>query len=46
MEIVIKEIARLALRDADFFDLVAEELDLTDKELLKIRDSLEEEMGE
>lgn len=42
----IKEIARLALQNADFFDRVAEECDLSDKYLMELRDKLDKEMEE
>lgn len=35
------EVARLALCDADFFDLAAQEMDLSDEEMQRLRDSLE-----
>jgi hypothetical protein len=42
--IVIKEIARMALQDAELFDEVGVELDLSDSELITIRDFLQIEM--
>ena len=39
------EIARIALRDADLFDLIAQEMDLSDEEMMQLRDTLEEFMG-
>lgn len=35
------EIARHALKDADFFDGVADHLDISDEEMQKLRDALE-----
>lgn len=34
------EIARMALRDGDFFDDCAEEMDLSDAEMVALRDKL------
>lgn len=42
----IKEIARLALQDADFFDRIAEECDLSDEYLMDLRDKLQKDMEE
>lgn len=39
------EIARIALRDADLFDMAAEELALNDEEMLNLRDTLDQFMG-
>lgn len=40
------EVARIALRDADLFDMAAAEMDLTDEEMMRLRDTLEQFMGE
>jgi hypothetical protein len=42
----IKEIARLALQDGEFFDRIAEECDLSDEYLMGLRDKLEKDMEE
>ena len=39
------EVARIALRDADLFDMAAVEMDLTDEEMMRLRDTLEQFMG-
>ena len=39
------EIARYALKDADIFDEMAEKLDISDREMLHLRDQLESFMG-
>ena len=44
--IIILEAARIALADADTFDQIAEELDIEDEELSRLRDSLEKYMNE
>ncbi len=44
--IAILEAARIALADADTFDHIAEELDIEDEELSRLRDSLEKYMNE
>jgi len=40
------EIARFALRDADLFDQFAQEFDLSDEEMLRLRDTLDLFLGE
>lgn len=35
------EVARFALADADTFDYIAEELDLSDAELIRLRENLQ-----
>lgn len=42
-QLVIEEIARLAL--TEIFDQLGDELDLSDEELLKIRDHLETKLN-
>ncbi len=39
------KIARIALRDADLFDMAAEELALSDEEMANYRDTLDQFMG-
>ena len=39
------EITRIALRDADLFDMAAEELALSDEEMANYRDTLDQFMG-
>lgn len=39
------EITRIALRDADLFDVAAAEMDLSDEEMMRLRDALEQFMG-
>jgi ATP phosphoribosyltransferase regulatory subunit HisZ len=43
--LVYLEVARVALGDADIFDGVAESLDLSDDEMLRLREQLTEFMG-
>jgi len=43
-ELSVMEIARVALIDADLFDLMANKLDLSDKEMQKLRDKIEAAM--
>lgn len=45
-EIVIFEAARVALADAEMFDRLAEELDLTDDEMVELREKLQSVMDE
>lgn len=40
------EIARMALRDGDFFDACAEEMDLSDAKMQRLRDKLHKYMEE
>ena len=37
---IVLEIARVALADADLFDQMAEELDLSDEVMLSVRDKV------
>jgi len=39
------EVARFALADADTFDYIAEELDLSDAELIRLRENLQSYLG-
>jgi hypothetical protein len=43
---IIKEIARMALQDAELFDDIGVQLDLSDEALMEIRDYLNDDMGE
>jgi len=43
-KISLFEIARLALQDADFFDMVAEEADISDEEMVCLREKLQKYM--
>jgi len=41
-QIILLEIARLALQDAEFFDIVVENTDITDEEMCSLRNKLQE----
>jgi hypothetical protein len=43
--IIYLEAARLALADADIFDYIAEQLDISDDELIDLRDDLQKYLG-
>lgn len=42
--LVVFEAARIALADADIFDMIADTMDIADSDLSEIRDKLEKQM--
>lgn len=44
--VIVFEAARVVLADAEVFDKIAEELDLSDEEMIKIRDKIQFVMDE
>lgn len=42
--IVLFEAARIALADAEVFDMIADKMDIADSDLAEIRDKLEKQM--
>ena len=43
--LVVMEAARIALADADIFDDIASQMDLSDKELKRIQEELQQALG-